>query len=165
VANYPAIPVSFNQRQDNVDTVKAEDVNVLYREVGAIASDLGVSASGIRISAWGTGLTLDTTTTSWDSLNSRLKNIEHGVDWITTNGFKNNGANTVTIPNATSVGITVVGAASQTASLQEWKNSSGTVIAKVTSTGGLTISGPISSGTVTAVITASAGSVIAGGTP
>jgi hypothetical protein len=47
------------------------------------------------------------------------------------------GAQTVTSPAAATVPLTVNGAASQTADLQRWRNSGGTVVAQVSSTGGL----------------------------
>jgi hypothetical protein len=42
---------------------------------------------------------------------------------------------------ASSIGVVVQGAASQTANLQEWRNSAGTVLAKVDQTGGMYTSG------------------------
>jgi hypothetical protein len=47
----------------------------------------------------------------------------------------NNGALTNTIKSASSIGLIVKGAASQTANLQEWQNSAGTVVAKVDNLG------------------------------
>jgi len=48
------------------------------------------------------------------------------------------GAVSVTSTAATNVGMVVVGAASQSADLQEWQNSSNTVLAKIDSKGNLT---------------------------
>jgi hypothetical protein len=56
----------------------------------------------------------------------------------------------VTSQSATNIGILIKGAASQTADLQEWQNSAGTVLAKVDSAGKLTVTGTIQSATFTA---------------
>lgn len=63
----------------------------------------------------------------------------------TPNFFTNATLNTSTLINATATGslisttpLTVVGLSGQTANLQEWKNSSGTVVAAVTPSGALT---------------------------
>ena len=45
---------------------------------------------------------------------------------------------TVTNPTATNIGLIVKGAASQSANLQEWQNSAGTVLAKVDANGNIT---------------------------
>jgi hypothetical protein len=44
-------------------------------------------------------------------------------------------SNVVIAPSAATIALTAKGAASQTANLQEWQNSAGTVLAKVTSAG------------------------------
>jgi hypothetical protein len=84
-ANYPSNALTFGTlRVDLSDTVKAEDVNSLYREVLAISTDLGAGSmgsgtTGLRYSAaWGVGA-FDNTTTSWSGLHARLQNIENGL--------------------------------------------------------------------------------------
>jgi hypothetical protein len=57
----------------------------------------------------------------------------------------------VNTASATQVGIGVRGAASQTANLQEWQNSSGTVLGAVTSSGTIYNIGNIATGTSTAL--------------
>jgi len=52
----------------------------------------------------------------------------------------NSGKAVVMTPAAASIGLVVKGAASQTANLQEWQNSAGTVLAKVDSNGDITLS-------------------------
>jgi hypothetical protein len=59
-----------------------------------------------------------------------LSNMAVGAVGITpTNMFQ------VTLTSATNIGAVVRGAASQSANLQEWQNSAGTVLARVASTG------------------------------
>lgn len=50
-----------------------------------------------------------------------------------------NGAATITLNSASSVGLTVKGASSQSGNLQEWQNSSGTILSSVDASGQLTI--------------------------
>lgn len=55
----------------------------------------------------------------------------------------NSGATAVTLSSASSVGLTVKAATSQTANLTEWQNSSGTVLAKVGSNGNIYSAGTL----------------------
>lgn len=55
-----------------------------------------------------------------------------------------NGDLTVALQSASSIGLIIKGAASQTGNLQEWQNSSGTALARIGSTGSFTTSGAIS---------------------
>ena len=75
MASYPVTIASFVNKTDNVDKVVANDVNILYEEVTALEGALGV---GISNSDWSAG-TFSSTTTSWSSLQARLRNIELGV--------------------------------------------------------------------------------------
>jgi hypothetical protein len=84
-ANYPISTVTFgSDRIDLTSTVVANDVNSVYREVTAIASDLGAGnmgagTPGLKYSAaWGVG-TFDSTTTTWSGLQARIQNIENGL--------------------------------------------------------------------------------------
>ena len=52
-------------------------------------------------------------------------------------GFGYNGDIYTNLQSASTVGLTIKGAASQTSNLQEWQNSSGTVLAKVDSSGSM----------------------------
>ena len=51
--------------------------------------------------------------------------------------------NTDTVGGASSVGVTIRGAASQTADLTQWQNSGGTVLANISSTGAITTTGGV----------------------
>ena len=62
-------------------------------------------------------------------------------------------SNTITLVQrtASAVGLTVKGAASQTANLQEWQNSAGTVLASINASGDLTVQNFTVNGTTTTV--------------
>ena len=61
---------------------------------------------------------------------------DNGVE---TFSIADGGANLITLQTASSVGSTIKGAASQTANLQEWQNSSGTVLSVVDASGNVGI--------------------------
>jgi hypothetical protein len=61
--------------------------------------------------------------------------ITAGGNYFEAPGIQSNYIMTATAGNSTIVPLTVIGAASQTANLQEWKNSAGTVVATVVNTG------------------------------
>lgn len=75
----------------------------------------------------------------YDSTKGTWKSLSAGASpSILTNPTINNAVITATATNATTVPLTVKGAASQTANLQEWKNSSGTLLSSINSSGQLT---------------------------
>jgi hypothetical protein len=91
MAFYPDELKTFTKKQDNVDTVVANDVNLAYSEIEEIVRQLGIG--GVTTSAWGTG-TFTTSTTTWyganGGLKGRLTNIEKGL-WDLTqiiDGFR-----------------------------------------------------------------------------
>jgi len=57
--------------------------------------------------------------------------LNNGGFW----SFNNNGVGNIAARNATNIPLTLKGAASQSANLQEWQNSGGTVLARVNSAG------------------------------
>lgn len=80
-------------------------------EIEAIATELGTLPKG-----------------SFTSVKARFENL----DTIT---LKNNASNIITAPSASAVPLISRGAASQTGDLQQWQNSAGTSLAKITSAG------------------------------
>jgi len=68
-------------------------------------------------------------------------------------GFGYNGNIYANLQSASTIGLIVKGAASQTANLQEWQNSSGTVLAKVDSTGAMFTITPAANTNTTQVAT------------
>ena len=112
----------------NVGAPSAATVNLIIRGAASQTANLTQwqDSSGSvlsRVQADGTFV--------WGSASSALQN--------------SSGRLIINLGSAASVGITVKGAASQTANLQEWQNSSGTVLASVNASGGVSI-GPAVSG-------------------
>ena len=77
--------------------------------------------------------------TGWSTLANNLGNL--GFNYALTVGNSGSGANLATLTSyaisASTIGLVVRGAASQTADLQQWQNSSGTVLAKVDASGSM----------------------------
>jgi hypothetical protein len=125
-ANYPSTAVSFSQRTDNQDPVVAGDVNVVYDEVTAIATVIGLSPA----SSAGWSGSFSTSTTSWSTLKERIQHIEYGLSTAYTDRVSLAG-DSVVLPAANKVGVTVKAAPSATSNLMEFKNSSNTVVTAV----------------------------------
>ncbi|NCV08147.1 MAG: hypothetical protein EBW51_06055, partial [Actinobacteria bacterium] len=87
--------------------------------------------------------------TSTGSINGKVDN--NGTFWIGTANLINYGYSTFAGNNAGNVPIIIIGAPSQTADLQQWKNSAGTVLSKIASNGRMVISSDteVSSGMLT----------------
>ena len=74
----------------------------------------------------------------YDSTKGTWKSLSSGASpSILVNPTITNAVISATAPNATTVPLTVKGAASQSANLQEWKNSSNVVSSRITSYGSL----------------------------
>lgn len=77
----------------------------------------------------------------YDSAKGTWKSLSSGVSpSILVNPTITDGVITATAPNSTTVPLTVKGAASQSAKLQEWRDSSGAVLSSINSDGNLTVS-------------------------
>ncbi len=125
-ATYLASPVSFSQRTDNQDPVVAGDVNVVYDEVTAIATVIGLSPA----SSSGWSGSFSTSNTSWSTLKERVQHIEYGLG-IAYNDRVSLAGESVILPAANKVGVTVKAATSATSNLMEFKNSSNSVVTAV----------------------------------
>jgi hypothetical protein len=111
--------------------VEASHVNDLQLEVIAIQTIVGVNPQNGTIST-----SFADTDTSYADLNARLNNIEAGVIGDAhTQYMKRAGGETITSATSSTKGLVVKGASSQSANLQEWQNSSGTVLASVNAAG------------------------------
>jgi hypothetical protein len=132
-ASYPLSIRTFTPKVNLQDLVVAEDVNGVYEEVTAIETQLG--AGGVATSpTWGSA-TFSTAVTNHGSLRTRLTNIEAGVFTGVTARVSTAGGSTVTPSSAATRGVIIRAAASQTASLLEFQNSSGTVTGSVNAAG------------------------------
>lgn len=136
---YPAAvkvwsPTELNYPQNLKTIVYAEHVTTIYDEVTGIEQHLG--EGGVATSpSWGGGFS--TATTSWGTLKDRLANIEKGVYEGKFGSVSTSGNSTVTPTSTSIVNLTLKAYASQTASLLEFKDSSGTVLNSVSASGTL----------------------------
>lgn len=131
-AVYPGSIRNFTTKANTVDTIDASHPNLLQLEVTAIESVLGINPN---LSTTGSGAYTNVAT-SWATVSSRLANIENGITGdVHTQYLKLSGGGIVLSTSAATVPFTVRGAASQSANLQEWRNSAGTVVASVSPTG------------------------------
>jgi hypothetical protein len=117
---------SFTEAQTMLGTVASSKVLEIKGASGQSASFFEVLANAgntlFRVNATGYGMT-------------PLGFISGGTTMPT------NARSAFYTAGASSIGVVVQGAASQTANLQEWRNSAGTVLAKVDQTGGMYTSG------------------------
>lgn len=77
IATSGAAGTTLPQNTDGSDIVLADDVNDAYNEIVAIETALGVTPTA-RSAAWGTG-TFSTASTSFASVDARIKNVEDGT--------------------------------------------------------------------------------------
>jgi hypothetical protein len=162
MANYPNSSVAFTNKVDLTDIVKADDVNQVYNEVTAIASDLGAgTGTGLRYSAtWGSSSTLSTATTAWTGLQARLANIESGLYGAYTYRVDNRGGSTIQSSSVSTIGLIFKLTTSQSADVLRIRNALDTVtILSINTAGSITTSGNI---TTTGTLQAN---LISGGTP
>ena len=131
-ANYPLSIKVWEPVVNLQSLVVAEDVNTVYEEIESMQRQLGVGIGGLVTSAeWGAAGDFSTATTNWESLRTRLQNIENGVFFAASR----RGGSVVTPSSASVVGLTVRAASSQTANLLELRNSSNQVISSFNSSG------------------------------
>jgi len=134
-ASYPSNIINFGPDKVNtVDLVIANDPNTLRAEVVALETTIGtspsVSTAASSSSAWYND------GRDYSTIVGRLSNIEIGIVADThTQYVKNTGGSTITPSTTSTVGLTIKATSGQTAHLQEWKDSSGTVLAYVDALG------------------------------
>jgi hypothetical protein len=102
-ANYPASVKTFTNKVDNVDTVIASDVNLVYDEVTAVETTLGTIPA--TSSTW-SGTFNSTSTTDWSTVGARLNNIEYGLYTAYNSRVNIAGGSTIASTNST-VGLTI----------------------------------------------------------
>lgn len=139
-ATYPGAVRVFTTKVNNIDIIDASHPNTLQEEMVAVQNVLGVNpqeSSGLT----GTYISI---ATDFGSVSARLDNIEKGITGDThTQYLKRTGGSSIVNSSAANVALTVQGADAQTANLQEWKNSGGTVVAAISPTGVLLESGSV----------------------
>jgi hypothetical protein len=133
MATYPGSVVPFTTKVNNTDIVDASHVNDLQLEVIAVQTAIGVNPQNGTIST-----AFAAASTTYADLDARIDNIEAGVIGDAhTQYMKRAGGETITSATSSTKGLIVKGAASQSVNLQEWQNSSGTVLASVSAAGGI----------------------------
>jgi hypothetical protein len=135
-AQYPAqITTQLVNKIDLTDIVYARDVNDAYDEIKAIQATVGVTPTATG--GWGTGTF--STPDSFPTVAARIKNLENLGVSLNNTAIRNTGGGVITASGATVVPLTVRGAASQTGNLFEVRNSSGTILGRVSSAGSFVI--------------------------
>jgi hypothetical protein len=138
-ASYPLSVRPFTTKVNVLDIIDASHPNSLQEEVVAIESTIGLNPA-LSTSPSPTG-TFVATSTQFNTLNQRLANLEIGVVSDSHSQYvKKAGNDAITNTGAANVGLVIRGAASQTASLQEWSTNANVVLARVTSAGTLVAS-------------------------
>jgi len=134
-ASYPSNVIDFGPDKVNtVDLVIANDPNTLRAEVVALETTIGTSPSVSTAAASSSAWYNDGR--DYSTIVGRLSNIEIGIVADThTQYVKNTGGSTITSSTTSTVGLTIKATAGQSANLQEWKDSSGTVLAYVDALG------------------------------
>lgn len=133
-ASYPSTIRSFSTKRNVLDVIDAADPNSLQEEVVAIESIIGINPN-ISTSPSSSG-TFATSATSYTNLTQRLANIETGIVSDSHTQYIRRTGNEVIVNAVTSnVAFSVKGASGQTADLQQWKDSSNNVLARIQSDG------------------------------
>jgi len=138
-ASYPGNPRTFTTKINVADIVDASDPNSIQEEVVAIENTLG-SNPQISTSPSSTG-TFTSTSTTFSNVGARLANIETGIVADTHSQYLRKSADTanvITPSTASTKGLVIKAAASQSANLQEWQTSNGTAVSYVSPSGVIT---------------------------
>jgi hypothetical protein len=135
-AAYPTGIASFINKVNVTDIIDASHPNSLQDEVVATQNTLGTEPN--RSTSPSSGGTFNATTNLYSTVGARLNNIEVGVvSDAHTQYLRKAGdtANVITVGLAATKGLVVRGAASQSANLLEFQNSSSTVLSYINSAG------------------------------
>lgn len=137
MATYPSGLVNFTSKANTVDTIDASHPNLIQDEIYAIEAAIGTNPATST-----TGGTYAPAATTYANVSARISNLEAGITTdVHTQYLRKVGDsdNVITAPSAgTTKGLIVKGGSSQSVSLQEWQNSSGTALASVASSGAFT---------------------------
>ena len=135
-ASYPSSVKVFPTHVNVTEVIDAGHPNSIQEEVVALEATLGASpALSTTPSSSGT---FNGSSTTFSSVSARIANVETGVVADSHNQYirKTGDSGNVIQPTDPSVtGLVVQGAASQTANLQEWRDSAGNVVAYIDPTG------------------------------
>lgn len=135
-ASYPSSIAGFLDKVNIVDIIDASHPNSIQSEVIAIESTLGTEPN--RSTTPSPTGTFNGASNLFSTVGLRLNNIEVGVvSDAHTQYLRKAGdtTNVITIGAATTKGLIIKGAASQSATLQEWQNTGGTVLSSIDASG------------------------------
>ena len=114
-ASYPNNLVGFTRVADNVDSVEASHVNLVYAEVEALETTLGVTP---EIASNFSGTFSRTSAQDFVTVNARLNNVEFGVVHALDTKVDMGGGSNIA-PTAGVKGLQITAATSATANLLE----------------------------------------------
>lgn len=134
MAQYPTRVAEFTQKIDLQSIVFAADINTAYDEIVATQAALGADPTNGGV--WGSG-TFTTGTQVWSNVSQRIKNLENGVFSLNNTAVRTTGASVIVPTTASTVGLTVRAQTSQTGNLLEFRDSSNTLVSRVTSAGAI----------------------------
>ena len=137
-ASYPSAIKTFTRRRDLLDVILAADVNQVYDEVTEMQTVMGTFITA-RASGWSSGTFSEAT--SWSTLKARIENIETGLYTAFNNRIQSSGGSTITPGSTSTVGLVLQAISSQTSDLLQAKNTSGTNVTRIDSSGVLRVSG------------------------
>jgi len=134
--SYPTNIKDFGpDKRNTVDLIDAVDPNSIRAEVVSIENTLGTTpaySTSATTSGW------SNSATDYTTVKARLANIEKGIVADThTQYVKIAGGSTIQT-SASTIGLIVKGAVSQSSNLQEWQDKDGTVLASIDASGNFT---------------------------
>jgi hypothetical protein len=162
-AAYPAGIASFIDKVNVTDIIDASHPNSVQDELEAVQITLGTEPN--RSTSPSSSGTFNATSTLFSTVGGRLNNIEVGVvSDAHTQYLRKAGdtANVITIGSASTKGLVIRGASSQSANLQDWQNSSSTIVARIDASGNATAASFIRTGGTSSQVLMADGSVTPG---
>jgi hypothetical protein len=131
-AQYPSqITAQLIKKVDLTDVVFAADVNDAYDEIVAIQTTVGANPG--NPGTWGSAEW--TEPVSFATVAARIKNLENGAYFLQRRFVSNLGNSIIQPSTASTKGLVIRAAASQSAALFEVQNSSGTSLGTITAAG------------------------------
>lgn len=141
-AQYPsAITSQLIKKVDLSSVVYAADVNDAYDEIVAIQTVVGSNPASPG--TWGSAEWAEPA--AFSTVSARIKNLENGAYFLQRRFVSKLGGSVIQPSTASTKGLILKGASSQTGNLLELQNSSGTVLGSISSSG--TVSMIIDGGT------------------
>ena len=137
-ASYPSSVKTFTTKANLTDIIDQSHPNSIQDEVIAIEGTLGTTPNVSTTPS--SGDSFNATSNSFSTVSARLANIETGIvaDTHTQYIKKTSTADNVIITGSASTkGLVVKATTSQSANIQEWQNSSGSVVTAIGPTGAL----------------------------